>query len=64
MLKVGIASEKDVWDVHDVAQLLGVHHSWVYERVRSKEIPFRRLGPRLVRFDPDAVRAWAKGREH
>lgn len=49
-----------LWDANDVARYLKTSRSWVYARVASGELPHRRLGG-LLRFDPDAVRAYARG---
>ena len=52
------------WDelltVDDVATMLKVPKSWVYERTRRRgkdRLPFLKLG-KYVRFEPDAVRAF------
>lgn len=49
-----------LWDANDVAQYLKTSRSWVYHRVASGELPHRRLGG-LLRFDPAAIRAFARG---
>jgi excisionase family DNA binding protein len=41
----------------EVADLLGVRASWVYDRARARGIPHLRLG-RHVRFRLEAVEAW------
>jgi excisionase family DNA binding protein len=41
----------------EVAALLGVRTSWVYDRARNGGIPHVRLG-RHVRFRLEAVEAW------
>jgi excisionase family DNA binding protein len=50
-----------LWAAADVAKYLNVSRSWVYHRVAAGEIPCIHLGA-LVRFDPEAVRAYAHGR--
>ena len=55
-------SEAKLWTVEEVARFLSVPASLAYERTRKDEIPCVRIGPRLLRFDPDAVRAWAARR--
>jgi excisionase family DNA binding protein len=51
---------ESLWSAADVAQYLRVSRSWVYHRVAAGEIPCIHLGP-LVRFDPEIVRAYARG---
>lgn len=43
-------------DVHEVADCLGVSVTTVKRLVRSGEITPLRVGVRLVRFSPDAIR--------
>ena len=46
--------------VEDVAQLLKVPRSWVYERTRQRgaeKLPFIKLG-KYLRFEEDAIRAF------
>ncbi|MCP4601448.1 MAG: helix-turn-helix domain-containing protein [Proteobacteria bacterium] len=44
---------------HDVAELMGVNPSCVYQLHRRGEIPGgARIGERLIRFDRDVVLAW------
>ena len=46
----------------EVAALLRTSTAWVYEKCRSRQkdpLPFMRIG-RYVRFDKDAVLAWAR----
>jgi excisionase family DNA binding protein len=51
-------SEWRLWRVQDVARALNVSRSWVYQQAERGELPAIRLGG-LLRFDPEAVRAWA-----
>ncbi len=37
------------------AARLGVHPSWLRQRVRARTIPFTRLGGRLVRFSEEQL---------
>ena len=46
-------------DAELVAQNLGVPRCWVMARVRSGDIPHRRVG-RYVRFDADEVERWVR----
>lgn len=56
-------SKERLWDTSDVAAYLGVkNRSTVRRYVEKHGLPFIRL-PRGVRYDPEAVREWAKGRE-
>ena len=43
------------------AEMLGVPRSWVLSEARANRIPHVRLG-RYVRFDPDELENWWKGR--
>jgi excisionase family DNA binding protein len=49
---------EDLWTVADVARLLRLKKSWVYEHVNNGTLPHLRLGGGPVRFVPDDVRAW------
>ena len=49
-----------LWTVADVAAYLRVSRSWVYHRSAAGLLPCLRVGA-LVRFDPDAIRAYAQG---
>lgn len=56
-------SKEKLWDTKDVAAYLGVQSRETVRRYVEKHgLPFIRL-PRGVRYDPDAVRQWAKDRE-
>ena len=48
-------------DAKAAGELLGVPHTWVFEQARHDRIPHIRLG-RYVRFEADAVLAWARNR--
>jgi excisionase family DNA binding protein len=50
----------ELWDAVDVAKFLKVSRSWVYKRAELGELPHRRCGG-LLRFDPDRIRAYARG---
>jgi excisionase family DNA binding protein len=45
------------WDVRDVAAYLKCSRSWVYKAAEKGWLPCERYGG-LLRFDPDAIRAW------
>ena len=49
-----------LWTVAEVAAYLRVSRSWVYHRSAAGLLPCLRVGA-LVRFDPDAIRAYAQG---
>lgn len=51
---------ESLWDAKDVAHFLKVSRSWVYQKTEAGELPCLRVGG-LVRFEPEAVRAWARG---
>ncbi|MGA1354446.1 MAG: helix-turn-helix domain-containing protein [Candidatus Limnocylindrus sp.] len=45
-----------------IADFLGISTDKVYVLVREAGMPHLRLGPRLLRFDREAVRSWASQR--
>src|SRR5262249_2287794 len=50
-------------NTRELAELLGVSTQWVeIERCKGSGPPFVRLGPRMVRYRRNAVRAWLKQR--
>jgi excisionase family DNA binding protein len=53
-------SDEGLWTVADVARYLKASRSWVYHRAESGELPCLRVGG-LLRFDPEAIRAYARG---
>lgn len=55
-----IQAEDRLWNARDVAHYLDVSRSWVYARAESGELPSLRIGG-LVRFEPETVRAFARG---
>ena len=64
----GLAADLDeLMTVDDVAHLLKVSRSWVYEHTRSRgasrvdRLPRIKIG-KYVRFDPSAVRAFLERR--
>jgi excisionase family DNA binding protein len=55
--------EGDLMDVAEIARVLHVPVSWVYERTRRRgqeRIPHIKLG-KYLRFEPAAVREWLTG---
>ena len=52
--------DESLWDAQDVARYLKVSRSWVYHQAEAGLLPHLRVGS-LLRFDPDAIRAYAKG---
>ena len=50
----------DLWDARDVARYLKASRSWVYQRAEAGLLPSLRIGG-LLRFEPETVRAWARG---
>ena len=49
-----------LWDALDVARYCKTSRSWVYQQAESGRLPHLRVGG-LLRFDPDRVRAFARG---
>ena len=50
----------ELWDANGVARYLKVSRSWVYQKTEEGTLPCLRVGG-LVRFDPAAVRSFARG---
>lgn len=53
----------ELWDAKDVARYLKASRSWVYQRAEAGLLPCLRMGG-LLRFEPDTVRAFARGEIH
>jgi excisionase family DNA binding protein len=51
-----------LWSVRDVAEFLNVRVLRVYELVHARQIPFLKVGPRQLRFDPLVIRQWLDAR--
>lgn len=54
------ARDENLWNANDVAAFLKTSRSWVYKQVEAGVLPCLRIGA-LLRFDPAAVRAFARG---
>ncbi len=51
-----------LWTPQQVAQYLNVSRSWVYQKAEAGMIPLIRMpGSSLLRFEPAAIRAYARG---
>jgi excisionase family DNA binding protein len=55
-----VSPDESLWDAQDVARYLKVSRSWVYHQAEAGLLPHLRVGS-LLRFDPDTIRAYAKG---
>ena len=56
------APQEGLWDPKDVAAFLRVSRSWVYQKAEAGLLPVVRMpGSSLLRFDPEKVRAYARG---
>jgi excisionase family DNA binding protein len=53
-------SGEHLWTVRDVCAYLRKGRTWVYSEVAAERLPHLRVGHEL-RFDPDVIRAWARG---
>jgi excisionase family DNA binding protein len=51
--------DDNLWTKKDVACFLRVSESWVYLHVDKGDLPYLRVGG-LLRFDPEAVRRYAR----
>ncbi len=49
-----------LWSAVDVAAYLKASRSWVYQKAEAGLLPCLHVGG-LLRFEPAAVRAWARG---
>lgn len=49
-----------LWTVDEVAQYLRVSKSWVYQHAAVGDLPCLKIAG-VLRFDPDAIRAVARG---
>jgi excisionase family DNA binding protein len=54
------SNPEPLWKAEDVALFLKVSRSWVYQKTAAGVLPYLRIGG-LVRFEPETVRAWARG---
>lgn len=57
-----LTGDKSLLTARDVAALLGVRESWVYEQSRAGRIPTVTLG-RYRRYRREAIEEWLKERE-
>lgn len=60
--QAGEPSCDTLWTVADAAHYLRVSRSWIYQGVAAGRIPHMKVGA-LVRFDPEAFRAWCRGED-
>jgi len=56
-----MSTEKQLWNVDEVAKFLGISRNTIYWWAEIGKIPHSKLG-KLVRFNPDDVMAWLKGK--
>ena len=52
-------SDDRLWGAADVAHYLGTSRTWVYSQASKGALPSLKLGT-LLRFEPSAVREWAR----
>ncbi len=57
------APSENLWDAGDVARFLKTSKSWVYHAAASGVLPSLHPAGWMLRFDPDAIRAFARGPE-
>jgi len=55
--------QRPLWTYEDVARFLRVKTETVYVWRARGRIPYIKLSPRVVRFDPDAIRDWVQSSE-
>jgi excisionase family DNA binding protein len=46
----------------ELADVLNVRLTRVYELIHARQIPFTKVGPRQLRFDPAVIRQWLDAR--
>ena len=51
-----------LWTVEQVAEFLNVRPLRIYELVQRRQIPYSKIGPRQLRFDPATIRQWLDAR--
>jgi len=51
-----------LWKATDVARYLNVSRSQVGRWIADEAIPMVRITERIIRFEPEAVKAWAATR--
>lgn len=56
------AHDEGLWKVPDVMNYLKASRSWVYQKAEAGILPSLRIGG-LLRFEPQAVRTFARGEE-
>ena len=44
----------------EASEILGVRLPRLYELTRMRVVPFVRIGPKQIRFDPEALAEWSK----
>jgi excisionase family DNA binding protein len=59
---IEVSNEKKFLTVDELARLLGVPKSWIYDRTYRNEIPHYKLG-RLLRFDLEKIQKWLENNE-
>jgi excisionase family DNA binding protein len=59
---VNNAQLESLWTAVEVAAYLRASRSWVYQHAEDGTLPSMRIGG-LLRFEPDAVRRWARGEQ-
>jgi hypothetical protein len=54
------AGDDALWTVTDVARFLNTSRSWCYHQSQQGKLPSLKIAG-LLRFDPEAIRALARG---
>ena len=55
-------ASRSLWTTQDVAEFLNVRPTRIYELVFARQIPFIKVGPRQLRFDPNVIQQWLDDR--
>jgi excisionase family DNA binding protein len=51
------SNDNGLMDVKELAEYLKVKHSWVYEKIHTRQIPFRKVG-KFPRFKKKHIDIW------
>lgn len=57
-----LTAEKPFLTVSEAAAYLGLSKRYLYNLTSARQIPHKKVGPRAVRFDRDALADWQRAR--
>lgn len=50
-----------LWTVREVMAYLHASRSWVYRETEAGRLPCLRIGENMIRYEPEVIRAFARG---